>query len=125
MKHFALIPLAALALSGCMTMRDNDGSGSARFGQTARVGDLRVTPLRLLEDSRCPQGVQCVWAGQVRIGVSVSSGSRVDFYELTQSKPVTVSRGQLVLAEVTPPRLADRSIRLQDYRFTFDYLPER
>jgi hypothetical protein len=126
MKHLALIPLAALSLSGCMSLPDHsNGTASARFGQTVNVDGLRVTPLRLLEDSRCPRGVQCVWAGQVRISVAVRGGSSVDTRELTLGQPVNVSRGELELVEVRPERLADRQIRLPDYRFTFRYISRR
>jgi hypothetical protein len=126
MKHFVLIPFAALSLSGCMSLPGHsNGTASARFGQTANVDGLRVTPLRLLEDSRCPRGVQCVWAGQVRISVSVRDGSGVDTRELTLGQPANVSRGQLELVEVRPERLADRQISLRDYRFTFHFMPRR
>ena len=126
MKHYALIPFAALSLSGCMSLPNyGNGTASARFGQTANVDGLHVTPLRLLEDSRCPRGVQCVWAGQVRISVSVRDGSGVDTRELTLGQPVDVSRGQLELVEVRPERLADRQISMRDYRFTFHFMPRR
>ena len=126
MKHPALIPLAALTLSGCVSHPDrNNGTDSARFGQTANVDGLRVTPLRLLEDSRCPRGVQCVWAGQVRISVSVRDRSGVDTSELTLGQPVNDARRELELIEVSPERLADRQIRLPDYRFTFRTISRR
>lgn len=34
-------------------------------------GGLRVRPLEVLEDSRCPQNARCVWAGRLRVRVNV------------------------------------------------------
>ena len=45
-----------------------------KVGQAAliRPGGLKVTFQRVLEDSRCPEGVNCVWAGNARIAVALS-----------------------------------------------------
>lgn len=41
--------------------------GLVRLGQTADVCGPRVTPLRVVEDSRCPMNSRCVWAGRVAL----------------------------------------------------------
>ena len=42
-----------------------------------RSGDVAITPLAVVEDSRCPANVQCIQAGTVRIAARVqSSGAR-------------------------------------------------
>lgn len=83
MKH-ALLLLAPLALSACATFdgRDGDRVGSARFGEVVRLDGLRVTPLELLEDSRCPVDVQCVRAGDVRITARIRHDGNADVREL-------------------------------------------
>ena len=45
-------------------------------GDTSRVPDTQVsvTFVRVIEDSRCPKGVQCVWEGDATIEVRVTSG---------------------------------------------------
>ncbi len=42
-----------------------------RFDETVTRGALRLRLVKL-NDSRCPQGVQCVWEGQVAATVEVS-----------------------------------------------------
>lgn len=46
------------------------------FGQTAAVRGTNVTVFfrDVLEDSRCPEDVVCVWAGNARIQLRVSDG---------------------------------------------------
>ena len=122
MKQFTLIPLAALALSGCVTLDpDSDGITRARFGETAKIGDVRISPLKLLEDSRCPKDVQCVWAGQVRITAVVTWQARVQQVEITQGRPVAVANGTLTLVEVTPETRSNVAINPRDYRFGFRF----
>lgn len=43
------------------------------LGQTAllRSENLSITFKQVLEDSRCPQGVQCIWAGNAKVAVEV------------------------------------------------------
>lgn len=78
------------------------GTVTARLGEEVRIGDVRVRPLELLEDSRCPLDVTCVWAGRVRLKVAVS-GAGEPVMEL--DRPVTVPGGErLTLVAVAPPR---------------------
>lgn len=78
------------------------GTVTARLGEEVQVGDLRVRPLQVLEDSRCPTDVDCVWAGRIRVKVAVG-GAGEPVMEL--DRPVTVSGGRtLRLVGVAPPR---------------------
>jgi hypothetical protein len=48
------------------------GVVAVSIGETADLGNgLRVRPLEVLEDSRCPQNARCVWAGRLRARVNV------------------------------------------------------
>ena len=102
-----------------------NGAVIARIGQTVTVGGLHVTPLRVLEDSRCPATTLCVWAGQVRISARISMGQRGVERELTLGKPVQLASGQLLLAQVAPERAMGGQPRPMDYRFSFGFAPGR
>jgi hypothetical protein len=56
------------------------------IGQTASIGDetgLQVTFEAVLEDSRCPSGVSCVWAGDAVVSIAaVDSTGRTTRLEL-------------------------------------------
>ena len=133
MKYFA--PLAAIAaaacLSSCVTYHTrDDGISRARIGETVAVSGVQVTPLKVLEDSRCPLGVQCVWAGQVRISATVKSGSANtgtgdELGELTLNQPISVSNGQLTMVEIYPDPRKDRTIYPEEYRFGFRFAREK
>jgi hypothetical protein len=93
----------------------------AALGQQIVVGGLAVTPLELLEDSRCPANVQCVWAGQVRLRVATGLGSGEKSVELTSGKPVPVMKGMLELVEVRPAKTSEAAFAPGDYRFGFRF----
>jgi hypothetical protein len=81
-----------------------DGVVSAGIGETADLGEgLRVRPLEVIEDSRCPLDVTCVWAGRVRLRASISGAE----HELTLGEPLTTPRGVVVLAVVKPSSWSD------------------
>lgn len=119
-----LASLLALSLAGCATVPAPtpvgpapDGIVTARLGQTVHVDGPRVTPLKVLEDSRCPMNARCVWAGQVRLKVRVHLGKRDETVELVSNKPVPIADGSLELVEVQPDRIAGEPIDQRVYRF--------
>jgi hypothetical protein len=61
---------------------------------------LRVKPLEVVEDSRCPPDVTCVWAGRIRLRVAVS-GAGEPVMEI--DRPVNVAGGRrLTLTGAAP-----------------------
>jgi hypothetical protein len=71
----------------------------ARRGETVRLGPLRVTPVSVVEDSRCPRLVTCVWRGRLRIKAVVR---RWGLVTLDDGVPVAVAGGKLTLVDAVP-----------------------
>ena len=121
-KQTFSLALTAALLTGCVTTRTNDdGSIDGKLGQTVNVGGPKVTPLQVLEDSRCPMEAKCIWAGRVRLSVRVATGAGSSIQELSSDKPLQVADGQLVLQGVMPPRSTQRTLAPSDYRFTLKF----
>ncbi len=111
--------------SAPVPVQEADGLARARIGETITVGGPRVTPLAVLEDSRCPMNARCVWSGRVRLQVRVHLGSGSAITELTQGHPVPVADGTLELVEVQPEPIASAGsspIAAADYRFGFRFM---
>lgn len=92
-----------------------------RNGQSVRVeGErLTVTFSRVAEDSRCPEGVQCVWAGNAKVVLRLSKGRR---RASTMSLNTGVDPRQRVyrgyevkLVKLDPYPKENRRIRRRDY----------
>lgn len=77
------------------------GVVAVRIGETANLGDgLRVRPLEVLEDSRCPQNARCVWAGRLRVRVAVEGAGEHEV--ILDEGAVTTPRGSFTLVAATP-----------------------
>ena len=76
------------------------GTVAARLGEAVQIGDVRVRPLEVLEDSRCPLDVTCVWDGRIRVRVAVG-GAGEPVMELNQPVPVP-GGAHLTLVAVAP-----------------------
>ncbi|MBY0564988.1 MAG: hypothetical protein K2P58_12480 [Hyphomonadaceae bacterium] len=77
------------------------GVVAAGVGQTADLGGgLRVRPLEILEDSRCPQNARCVWAGRLRLRVSVEGAGEREITD--DATAVQTTRGSFALVAISP-----------------------
>lgn len=73
MKILILTLIAMLAMT-TITSAAKPQKFTLRVGQQKRVanGDLRIKFVSVMEDSRCPVGVDCIWAGNAQIKVLVT-----------------------------------------------------
>jgi hypothetical protein len=122
MRGIQLLALT-LALPGCTNgpQPGTPGVTYARIGETVTVDGPQVTPLRVLEDSRCPVNVDCAWPGQVRLEVRIGLGGKSEVRELNSIRPEPVADGTLDLAEITPDNRTDSGPEPSEYRFGFTF----
>lgn len=114
-----LTALAALALAACTTVPPPNTGPTAGLNQVATVDGLRIRPIEVVEDSRCPAQVQCVWAGRliVRARMNGDGWTQVRDFELGAFQAVDRYRVTLISAE--PPKATPAPIDPNAYRFTF------
>ncbi|MCC7129630.1 MAG: hypothetical protein IT297_04450 [Anaerolineae bacterium] len=95
----------------------------------AQDGGLRLSFEAVLEDSRCPEGAQCIWAGQVRAQLHAwADGAAAETFELITSTAKQAPdnahtyhgyRIELLAVDPYPQSPADPQARLPaDYRLT-------
>jgi hypothetical protein len=117
----AVRPLAFVALSACATLSGSStGTPSAGLGQTAVVGSLRVRPISVVEDSRCPINAICVWAGRIVVRSEIRGGNWRETRDLELGKPQPIADGTIALVAVEPSKLAGEE-NPRPYRFTYDF----
>lgn len=118
----ALLPLVLIAGCASTPQPSRHGEVHARLGETAYVDGPQVTPLQVLEDSRCPAKVACVWAGRLKISARIDLGSNSETRELTLGQRQQIADGHLELVEATPHPAAGKTIEPGDYRFGFRFM---
>lgn len=130
MRRLAIALSASLTLAACASVPSASADPAptgpppiwAALGQRVVVDGPQVTPLEVLEDSRCPVLAQCIWAGRVRIRVMVHLGPGDKVHEMTSGEPIQVADGTLELIEVRPDRTSDGTLSPGDYRFGFRFM---
>ena len=120
----SLLPALALLLpAACVVGPSPDivaPAGSAvALGQRVDVGRYVVRPISIYQDSRCPSGVRCIWAGRVVIYALVDGPDVHANVYLTLGTPEPVGHSAITLATVAPERFAEIAPRPETYRFTF------
>ena len=80
---------------------------------------ISVTPLEVVEDSRCPLGVMCVQAGGVRLSVELESEGNTKNVILASNEPVTFYGRRVSFSNVAPNPYAGIPIGNDQYRFEF------
>ncbi|MEP6820486.1 MAG: hypothetical protein ABJA18_13200 [bacterium] len=85
---------------------------------------LRITFVRVENDSRCPKDVKCVWAGNAAVQFHLSAGRRSKTVTLNTSGNSTLAREaeyqgyKVKLIELSPYPRSDRRIAARDYTAT-------
>lgn len=125
MKTLAAL-LAPALLAGC-TMVPSPASTPPQpqgytvpFGVPVRVGDLVVTPKKLVEDSRCPMNARCVWAGRVVVTTRIVGADFSDTADLTLGEPYGTHGKMLALVSVRPEKTTQGEIAARDYLFAYE-----
>lgn len=119
----AMIIIAVVALGACATtgsglaIRDD---GLAVLGQPTRVGTLVVTPQVVIEDSRCPINVRCVWAGRMILKTRIDGAGWLETVDLTLGQPYATHGRGLALVSAEPGKLAGSEPSPQASLFGFE-----
>lgn len=84
--------------------------------------NLTVKFVELIEDSRCPEGTNCIWAGNAKIKIEVSKGRSKKTFEVnTNLGPKGAAFGgyQIELVALTPVPKENIRINRNGYVATF------
>lgn len=111
-----LVPLIALLATAA-------APAPVALGGQAELGwGITVTPLAVEEDSRCPAGTSCIWAGRLVLRAAIEKGAQTQEKLLVLGTPDHVYGGMLTLTSAEPAA-ADEN-RPEDYRFSFSFAPD-
>lgn len=74
----------------------------AMIGEATDIGEAKVVVERVLEDSRCPRGVECIRAGTVRVLATIEEEGNVATGTLTLGSVTRLGSFDISLVGVTP-----------------------
>ena len=108
------------ALQGVKDMGREEGVVTLALGESAKFGELVISPTEIIEDSRCAIDVICVWAGTVRIKIKTTSGLGTAETPVELGKSMTTEVEEVKFVAVSPSRKESEPTDEKDYRFTFE-----
>lgn len=116
-----LLPIPILV--GCISIpiAQSQDPSNARIGQAVYVDGPIIKPIAIIEDSRCPAEVQCVWPGRVRIKALWMRADGPRELLLASNQPMAVADGLMTLSEVRPIRPKNGKIDASKYRFSLSF----
>ena len=126
MKTLFLTLILTLVFGSAMTVSAKDDAPiQVRVGKQKKFSrsKINVKFVSLVEDSRCPEGTNCVWAGNAKIKVMISRGSGAgETFEINTNlgaKGATFGGYAINLTDLTPTPKADVKINANSYTATF------
>jgi len=130
MKKYISLVIATLSLIGCASAQ-NDNTINQKLDSKS---DKEIVLVKVIDDSRCPEGVQCIWAGEVTIEVAAYENKKiveqVQFTVNTKSKEEIVSwftkhlptqTNQLKGISILPYPKDGDTRKLEDYFIKLNY----
>ena len=92
---------------------------TVRLQETVRAGGITIRPLRIVEDSRCPGEVQCVWAGRLVLTTRIDGNGWSETSDVTTGVSHETHGRTLILTRASPEKKANQPPSATDYVFYF------
>lgn len=86
-----------------VTALESDTTFALSVDESANLARHTIAFREIVEDSRCPRGVDCVWEGRVVVALEID-GERIELsnHEQDENHTYTLDNGTLVLETVNP-----------------------
>jgi hypothetical protein len=125
---FILSTLILMLLIGCANTGEKVEASlgeefSLQIGQIAQIDkeELEIRFEKVLADSRCPKGVTCIWAGQVRCQLRIKdkeAWTDLEIVEpgLTNPPSLIINRAYKIFYHIQPYPEAGKEITPDEYQ---------
>ncbi len=111
--EFAACPVATTTVS--------DNVVDAFLNKPSAVGNIVITPLEVIEDSRCPIDVVCIQAGTVRVRTRIVNVGNPSEQVFALGKDLHIGIQTITLLDVSPAPKSTEQIQPADYVFKFQF----
>lgn len=129
MKKYLLL-LMALVLVSCLDFMTNSSDEKEeevvlnqskyeiKFGETINTQNIgKVSFTDVLEDSRCPKDVECVWEGNLKISLEID-GNKYELNTALEPKSIVVNDLKISIYEALPERISTIENEKEEYKIT-------
>jgi hypothetical protein len=81
--------------------KPDTGTYNTEIGKTVLVSGIGIMPIKIKEDSRCKDGVQCFWAGRLVVTTQLTSGSTQKQIDIDMGKIVDFAGKKITLTDMS------------------------
>lgn len=83
----SILVLVLFAFLACKSGKQNPNEVAITFKNEVVVNDYKIVINKIISDSRCPMGTNCIWAGEIVMELSVLQNKEIkETLELTFSQ---------------------------------------
>lgn len=101
------------------TKEPEEGRITLRVGETGVFRNISIKPTEVVEDSRCPVNVNCIWAGTLKVKLDVLSGLGASNPTIELGGLITTEAEEIKLISVSPEKMREETLP-SDYEFVFE-----
>lgn len=94
------------------------GDNILKIGEKVQFPKNSIMFTKVLEDSRCPEGVQCFWAGTVKLEMEITSNNETRTTGIEIGKEFSLGGETVTVTNVTPHPKSGLTIPQNDYVIT-------
>ena len=126
MKKLILV-FALCAFVACKSAKENTNEVVMTSKNEAVSNDYAIVINKIVSDSRCPEGTNCIWAGEIVMELSVLQNKEiketleVTFSQNTKEENLTwfgkyiPNNKKLIKYKISPPK-TEQQLELKDYK---------
>ncbi|HRH25552.1 MAG TPA: hypothetical protein PLD99_01185 [Parcubacteria group bacterium] len=101
------------------TKEPEEGQITLKIGESGVFRNISIKPTEVVQDSRCPVNVNCIWAGTLKVKVEVYSGLGASTPTIELGGSITTEAEEIKLVSVSPEKMQGETLA-NDYKFVFE-----
>ena len=126
MKKLILV-FVLLAFVACKSVKQNSNEVIITFENEVVLNDYKIVINKIISDSRCPEGTNCIWAGELVMELSVWKKNEMKEIVVLTFSPKTkgenlewfekyILQNKKIINYMISPSKTDKQLELKDYK---------
>ena len=123
----SILVLVLLAFVACKSVKQNSSEVIITFENEVVLNDYTIAVNKIISDSRCPEGTNCIWAGELVMELSVWKKNEMKEIVVLTFSPKTkgenlewfekyILQNKKVINYMISPSKTDKQLELKDYK---------
>ena len=123
----SILVLVLLAFVACKSVKQNSNEVIITFENEVVLNDYKIVINKIISDSRCPEGTNCIWAGELVMELSVWKKNEMKEIVVLTFSPKTkgenlewfekyILQNKKIINYMISPSKTEKQLELKDYK---------